>query len=184
MELNEYSDEQLKQLEAEKLQNFEIISQLKEEYEDVYSIMIHDNEFIYRLISPKTYIEFHNITEDISLVKEMVCKECVISPIVEDWNNDIYAGFVETVADAIIDESLVEIDDINRLNMVYRVEKNKIDNILSFQLPLIINRAFNYKSIEEIEKWSIRKQMLWLARASWILENYEDKVEITIEQNG
>lgn len=168
--------------ENERIQNLELLSEIKEEYEDVYSLMINEYEFIYTLIGAKDYLEIVKMYEDPFSVREVICKKCVISPIVEDWNNDIYAGFVETVAEEILNNSLVETVDIKGLNMVYRREKHQTDNSLMFQIPLIINRAFNYKSIEEVERWNIPKQLRWLAKASWVLETYENKEEIKIEE--
>lgn len=107
---------------------------------------------------------------------EKIAELCVLDPIVEDWGGEVYAGFSNTLARVILEESL-EIrkpgESNNYLQSIINNEYNEVSNNFGKQMPAIILRAFPAYKIEDIENMPLRRQVEIYAQAIWVLNEIE-----------
>jgi hypothetical protein len=138
----------------------------KNQYEDVYYLDLCDIEFVFREITKAEFEKARRYYPDEEEREEYVCKECVIYPADFDYAN-CYAGIPFTLCRAILRESCY-IDGMGKLVLdQFRVEMEDFEQ----QIAPIICTAFPKFDLEEVESWTIRKQLRYLTRAEWALSN-------------
>ncbi len=76
----------------------------KAQYGEIYSIIIEDSEYIFRLLTRKEYAELVFLSDDKDVSYEIICKICIINPTDIDYKN-IGAGILSTIAETILNES-------------------------------------------------------------------------------
>lgn len=128
------------------------------------------------MITRSEYKTMQNLYEDPLIMDEKIAELCVLDPIVEDWSEDIYAGFANTIARLILEESMIisrpgETGSYvqNRINEEYI----KVQNNFEKQMPAIIARAFPAYKVGEIESWPVKRQIELYAQATWVLNEIE-----------
>lgn len=107
---------------------------------------------------------------------EKVAELCVLDPILEDWSNESYAGFANTLARVILEESLETSKPGFKGNYIQNVineEYIKVQNSFEKQMPAIIIRAFPAYKVEELAKLPLKKQAELYAQATWVLNEIE-----------
>lgn len=107
---------------------------------------------------------------------EKIAEICVLDPIDVDWSGEVYAGYSNTLARVILEESL-EIRKPNQpsnyLQNIVNEEYNKVAGNFGKQMPAIILRAFPAYKIDDIEKMPLKRQVEIYAQALWVLNEIE-----------
>ena len=153
----------------------ELLLEWKERYGYIYVTEINGNEFVYRLLGYQEYLLLEQQTEDTIQMDEKIAKLCVLDPIIEDWDEDIYAGYSSTLGQLIREDSLItpKEDGSTDMKALIAEKKEDISSRFLLQMPLIIKRCFQEYGIEEIERMNLNKQIELYAKALWMLENFE-----------
>lgn len=155
---------------------YDIVSGWKHQYGDISVAKLNGIDFYFRMITRNEYKTLQTLFDDPLVIDEKVAQLCVLDPVVDDWGQDIYAGFANTIARLVLEESLIiskpgETGSYvqNRINEEYR----KVQNNFEKQMPAIIARAFPAYKIGEIEGWSVKRQIEVYAQATWVLNEIE-----------
>lgn len=149
----------------------------KEEHGEIRIVEIKEVEFYFRLIKREEYQLLKKVEANDFKIDEMVVELCVFEPIVEDWKEDIYAGFTSTLARLILEESLIIPKGGQAEGYIENVvtsEYNKVVNSFELQMPAIIAKAFPAYKLEEIDSWPLTKQVKRYAQAMFILNNIDN----------
>ncbi|MGM0165020.1 hypothetical protein [Enterococcus sp. DIV1059_2] len=156
------------------------IDEFKKRYYDVYFIQIYDQDFIYRIPSIEDFKKLETRFPDIYDLQEAVCREYVLDPVIEDWSENIPAGYVESLAKAIINDAGVWWDG----ETIKQKLENASTEISSLQilLPLTIKKAFPEYSFEELRSWSLSRQFEYYQYAKWLIN--VDNPTFTLELVG
>lgn len=156
---------------------YQVYKTWKDEYGYIQFVVMEDIEFYFRLITRDEYRLLKQVETNDFKVDEMIVKLCVLDPTIEDWTEDIYAGFSSTLARLILEESLIIPKGKQAAGYIEEVvtkEYNKVMNNFELQMPAIIAKAFPAYRLEEIESWSLTKQVKRYAQAIYILNNIDD----------
>lgn len=155
----------------------EEVRKLKEQYEYIFQVNINDEVFIGRELTKAEFDRAVRDYPDEGEREEYVCKLCILYPSGYDYN-ECYAGIPTTLAYHVLKESgLIEYGSVEMLNEA-RAEMSLFDN----QIGSIICAAFPNLTLEEIDGWTLRKQIKYLSRAEWVLrEIHHLDVSIGIE---
>jgi len=155
----------------DKINIFEILTDLQERYRNVFVFQTEDMTFIYRALGRK---EYKDILQDSRFndfdKEEIICDTCLLYPDPEtiDWDN-MNAGIPTELMKEIRKNSYLDgLGSRKDLLDFYRAEMYDLDN----QITCIINEAFPNYDIEEIEAWDVEKTMKYLTRAEWKLQNF------------
>jgi len=143
---------------------------------DKYRTIINEDEFIWRELTRREFKEIIEI-EDPFIRDERICEICVIQPKSYDFQN-CHAGIPATLAKEIIDISGFSENSGQEIFEQYRTEFSVFEN----QIPLIICAAFHKYIPEDIEKWSMRKILWYLAQAEVVLNIRGTPVTFTKEE--
>lgn len=173
--------EEVLNLELESIKDKNALYELKKEHGDLYVTNVSGIEFIFRLLTLKELELIQDTFNDTSEINEKICSETIINPIIEDWSDEIYAGFPDSLANSIIKASMLQESETNQLIQLLRQNQYKLDNSFFLQIPLIINNTFPYIKVEEVETWALPKQMEWIAKASWVGVNYKGLEAIELD---
>jgi hypothetical protein len=148
------------------------ILEWKKQHEEVYQMTIADKEnefcylFIFRAIGREEYKQLLFDGLELGEFQEILCQKAVLYPDNYDFSKGL-AGIADVLSSAIMDVSGLHVNQSVELLEQFRAELN----ILDYQADCIIHEAFPMYSLEEIQSWSVRKQMYYLSRAEWILRN-------------
>lgn len=156
-----------------KIDTYNQLIEWKEQYGDIRQVEVNGVEFFFRLITKKEFDLLTTLFDNGLIVNEKVAELCVLAPEVEGgFSEDIYAGFSDTLARAILEESLIKgkPDEpknyiVNRVNIEY----NKVTESFQKQMPALIATAFPAYTIDEIEDMTLTRQTEIYAQALWIL---------------
>jgi hypothetical protein len=146
------------------------IEKWKEQYHDVYYLVIGDKDhefswtFVFREIGREEYRHLLEQSMDVVDFQEKLCETVVLHPSSYDFSNG-KAGVAEVLANAVMELSGLHTNQADQLLKQYREEMN----VLDYQIDCLIHEAFPEFTLEEIQSWSVRKQMYYLSRAEWIL---------------
>lgn len=148
----------------------ELFIEFSEKYRNVFVYQIEENVFIYRALGRREYKDIL-LNEDFTDLEkeELICRQCLLYPSPDDfdWDN-CDAGLPTQLRKNILENSYLDsLESRDILKNYYRMEMYDLDN----QISCIINEAFPYLDIEEIEKWDVEKTMKYLTRAEWTLHN-------------
>lgn len=158
-----------------------IIDEWKREYEDIYLISIKDEDFIYRLIPSKEYRDL--ITQcdgDNFLLAEEICQRYILDPVPAEWVDTIPAGYIETLAQTILEESGLLWGKKEMKERLDELENNLTH--LDTLIMLTIKKAFPEYSIEEVESWNLKKQMRIFTYAKWMIRASGIEFDINFEE--
>lgn len=170
------NNELLAELELTK-ESWNFINEAKKKYHDVYYVQIYDNYFIYRLPSLLEFQELERQIPDVFELQEEVCRRYVLDPVIEDWSEDIPAGYVETLAKEIINYTGAWWDKETVANKLE--EANQDISSLATLLPLTIKKAFPEYTFDEIRGWSFPRQLEFYQYAKWMINLDNDGFEIS-----
>jgi hypothetical protein len=155
----------------------EQIAQWKSMYEEVYLVTILEQQFVFRVIGREEYKEILLSVENISDMQEAICQKAVLYPQAYDFVDNV-AGIAETISNFILEASGLQEGQAKALLEQYRQDMT----IFDYQADVIIHEAFPNISMEEIQSWSVKKMMYYLARAEWVLVNLRGVQLVPIEQ--
>lgn len=157
--------------EDEDVARTELLIEVKKEYFDVYQVDVEGVLFTFRGLGYGEYKDIVENTDDDMTREEIVCKRCVLDPVVADWSNMMHAMLPHILAHEIMKSSGLLPQSAQEMKD-YRTEQELImGNTIEEQLPCIIKAAFPELQFEEIRSWSLKKMCWYEARAKWILEN-------------
>lgn len=147
----------------------------KKEYGEVFASQLEDFEFYFRLLTYKEYILLNEQAHDAIDLDESICRLCVLSPIVDDWSDEIFAGYTSTLGRLIREESLISSREDGSGNIKELISNGleEIDNQFLLQMPAIICHAFPHYSIQEVEELSLRQQVDLYIKAAWTIKQFE-----------
>lgn len=130
---------------------------------DKYKTIICEQEFIWRELTRKEFTKIIEI-EDSFVRDEYVCKTCVLSPVNYDYDN-AFAGIA-----SVLSKEIVEISGFSEKSGELEYERHR-QELTSFenQIPLIICAAFPRLLPEDIDEWSMKKTIWYLAQAEIVL---------------
>lgn len=128
------------------------------------------------MLGYKEYTELESRYSDLVEIDEQICQMCVLDPIIEDWEDYIYAGYCSTLGQAIREESLItpKEDGSTDLKRMIAEGSEKVSSQFLHQIPLVIKHCFQEYTIDAIEKMSLRKQIDLYVKALWMLDNFEN----------
>lgn len=156
---------------------YNIYRDWQKEHGDIHFVVMGDIEFYFRLITRKEYQLLKRMEGNDFKVDEMVAEVCVIEPIVEDWTDEIYAGFVSTLSRVILEESLIIPKGNQSEGYIESVVSSEYDNVMNnfeLQMPAIIAKAFPAYTLETIDSWPLSKQIKRYAQAIYVLNNIDN----------
>jgi hypothetical protein len=155
----------------------EQINQWKSQYEEIFSVPILDQDFIFRVIGREEYKFILEEHEEPSSFQEAMCQLAVLYPEGIDFSIGA-AGYAETLCNQIMEQSgLLDgqakyIIDSNREEMM----------VYDYQADMIIREVFPEYPLEEIQSWSVKKFMYYLSRAEWTLKELRGVPLLTPEE--
>ena len=162
----------LKSAEEEAEEAQLIIEQWKEIYGEVFVADIDSEYFIYRLISFEEYNALQEITDNRYDLEDLVVQSCVLDP-ETDWSDEIFAGYTSTLAELILKQSLVIVEEGTDVKKLIEDKTKEVSNSFFEQLPLIIKHSFPEFTYKEIKQMPLSEQIEWYVRATWMLRNLE-----------
>lgn len=166
----ESAEEEAEEEAAEEAQL--IIEQWKEIYGEVFVADIDSEYFIYRLISLEEYNALQEITDNRYDLEDLVVQSCVLDP-ETDWTDEIFAGYTSTLAELILKQSLVIVEEGTDVKKLIEDKTKEVSNSFFEQLPLIIKHSFPEFTYKEIKQMPLSEQIEWYVRATWMLRNLE-----------
>lgn len=152
----------------------ELIMEWKRAYGEIYYIEINDIGFYFKLMGFSEWNLLLSSTDDNFQIEEEICARCILDPTVEDWSNEIYAGFVETLAGKIHEHSMLGENSLESVKNRIEINENLLETNFHEQRPLFIKKCFPEFSLEEILSWNIPKQLDYYSKAKWMLEMFDD----------
>lgn len=163
-------------MNQENLSPEQIILQWKEMYGEVFSTQVGEHDFYFRLLTYNEYSTIKEKAQDEVEADEMICSLCVIDPTIEDWSEQIFAGYTDTLARLIKEESLIISKANGEGDVRDMIEQGmeEIESSFMMQLPVIIAKAFPQYRIEELEKFTLRKQIDLYVKAAWAIKQFDD----------
>ena len=169
----------------------DILESWKSEYGNIFLTEINEHSFIFRLLTYAEHEAIVAVAEDQLDVDEMICELCVLDPVVEDWSDQTFAGYIDTLGRLIREESLLtprELDteegqesEANDLISIINQKSNQLANTFMMQLPVIIVHTFSQYTFEDIESMSLLEQIDLYTKANWALKNLEG-VELAFDE--
>lgn len=145
-----------------------IIESLKKEYRNIYLYQFGDEVFIYHSVGRRQYKELlQNDKFNAQDREEQLCKLCVVYPENYDYENCENAGLPTRLAEEIISNSYLTLEQRDSVMRYYKAEMEDTDN----QVNCVIQAAFPTLKLEEIEDMDVVTAAKYLSRATWILEN-------------
>ena len=145
-----------------------IIESLKKEYRNIYLYQFGDEVFIYHSVGRRQYKELlQNDKFNAQDREEQLCKLCVVYPENYDYENCENAGLLTRLAEEIINNSYLTLEQRDSVMRYYKAEMEDTDN----QVNCVIQAAFPTLKLEEIEDMDVVTAAKYLSRATWILEN-------------
>lgn len=140
----------------------------KEYFGAVYVMEVMETEFIFRGLSRGEYEKAIKWYEDDYERAEFVCRQCVLYPEIDDYEEEIAAGVPEALVKEILQKSGLS---MTAKELDYEISKQEQEmNIFTNQVSCVIKEAFPEIPIEDIEHWQFEKVMWYYARAKWMLE--------------
>lgn len=154
----------------------QLLEEWRELYGEIFLTEINDNEFVYRLLGYKEYIALEARGLDTVALDEQVCRLCILDPIIDDWEEEIYGGYSSSLGQLIREESMIspKEDGSSNLKDIIHQESNKVATTFLIQIPLIIKRSFPEYTIEQIEEMNLPQQINLYTKSLWMLENFEN----------
>lgn len=158
----------------------QFILKAKAQYGEVYSIIIEDEEYIFRLLTRKEYAELVFLSDDKDISYEIICKICIINPKEIDYKN-IGGGIAANIAEKILDES--GFGKTQKANDYFKYYRRQMETFEK-QAEAMVQAVFTHLSEEDMMEWNVSKFMRNAAKAEWILKNimghpieFKDEVE-------
>lgn len=139
------------------------------EFGEIYTTELNEVVFVFRGLSLAELRRANKLYEDAHDRAEYICRMCVLSPFIEDYSLEIYAGIPDVLCQTILDESGYG-EDASKINaLIYKSEQEmeQAEN----RIPLIIKEVFQDIPLEAIENFPIEKLIYYYSRAKWTLEN-------------
>lgn len=154
----------------------QLLKEWKDTYGDIFLANIDDNEFVYRLIGYQEYLALENRGLDTMALDEAICKLCILDPVIEDWEEDIYGGYSSSLGQLIREDSLItpREDGSSDLKAIIQQESHRVSTTFLMQMPLIIKRSFPEYTIESIQEMDLPQQIDLYTKSLWMLENFEN----------
>lgn len=159
------------------IDNYDLYMEWKDQYGEVFMTTVNEMDFYFRLISKKEFNTLKSLETNDHTIDDMIATLCVLDPIIDDWGGEIFAGVTETLARCILEESLVIFkpgEDEHALKNRINKDLDLISNKFERQIPLIIIKAFPAYTVEEINEWSLRKQVERYTEAVWVLNELDN----------
>lgn len=154
----------------------QMLQHWKDIYGDIYLANIDDNEFVYRLIGYQEYLSLENRGLDTLALDEAICRLCILDPVIEDWEEEIYGGYSSSLGQLIREESLItpREDGSSDLKALIQQESHRVETTFLLQIPLIIKRSFPEYEIEAIQEMDLPQQIDLYTKSIWMLKTFED----------
>lgn len=144
---------------------YELISNFKEQYDEVYWNNIDGIMFVYRVLGRKEYKNLLKLEASDIEKEDIVCSTCLLYPENFDFD-EVSAGIPTQLFKNILKNSFLDSLESKKLLLAYnRNQMDEFDN----QITCIINEAFPNIDISEIEEWNMAKTAKYLSRAEWKL---------------
>jgi|SRR5579875_356117 len=143
----------------------EQINQWKQKYEEIFSMPIQGQDYIFRVIGREEYRAIIEKELPLSQQQIEVCKLALLYP--EDADFWQLAGIAETLYNSILELSGFLPGQLEYLYFLFQEDLLNPD----IHADLLIHEVFPEYKIEEIQNWSPKKLVYYLTRAEWVLTN-------------
>lgn len=153
----------------------ELIAEWKREHGEIFVAQVDEYEFIYRLLGFKEYDSMERRAYDTVELDEMICRTCILDPYIEDWQDDIYAGYSSTLGELIREESLItpKADGSSDVKLIINNKLDELSGKFLLQMPLVIKRSFPEYTLKELESMNLKEQTSLYAKSIWMLKQFE-----------
>lgn len=144
-----------------------LLKQFKEQYDNVFSADIKDQQFIFRELTRK---EYKSIVDDPYLddyaLEETICKTAMLYPDNYDFSTRGRAGIAKALAAEItVVSGFAHPEQQVQMLDYYRQDMASFDS----QAETIIQLVFPNVTEKEMQNWTQEHLMKYLARAEWVM---------------
>lgn len=151
----------------------EEVNELLDNY-DVFQVAFDDGSvFLCRGLTTTEYNQiikkYAEADYDIAIVEL-----CLLAPNIDLTSNDIPAGYTETIAMTILEQSGYG-TNLEYATTLLQEERKSMESFYN-QLPCFIHEAFQDMSMEEILNLPFSKLVWYYARAEWLLTNLRNPI--------
>lgn len=144
----------------------------KLKYGNIFSTVIGDDAYIWRLITPSEYeIIVKTSGHDLDLKEELICQYAVVFP-PTDFSK-CKAGVPIQLSKQILRESGFSAS--NKIKEHLAICRENVATRFQEQSVILIASAFPQYKLEEIEGWDMEKLIHMVARAEWKMTNIDGK---------
>lgn len=143
---------------------------IKELYpnEELYYFKTWDSEFVVRTITPAEYQLIKETVVDKYDEEDLVAQTAIVYP--SQYNVlDGDAGIPKMLYDFILEKSLLSKKSRKEIVSRFNYYNELLNNDIDSHMPVIIKMAFPEFTFEEIEGWTVDRQLKNLARALFCL---------------
>lgn len=141
-------------------------NKLLEKYKSVYSVVVDDNEYLYRLLTKLEYELMDGQVQDELDLQDAIVATCVLYPENLDIDNEENL-VIKTLAETIVANSYIRPEDRLIMLDMFNNEMKQLDNIMC----CLIMRAFPSYKLDEIENMEYPDFYRLYTRAEWYLVN-------------
>lgn len=145
------------------------VEEWHDEYGAIYTVDVKDHIFIFRGVTYAEVKKANKLYEEEREREEYICRLCVLEPVIDDYNLEIFAGIPSILANHILVESGYS-DDASKINRLMFEYEKEMENVMN-QIPCVIKEAFQDLSLEEIQNWPMEKTIEYYVKAKWLLQN-------------
>lgn len=147
----------------------EKINELLDLY-DIFQVSFDDGSvFLCRGITSAEYNQLIKKYEE-SELDIAIMELCLLAPDIDFTSDDMLAGYTETVAMTILEESGYGVH-LEHATALLEKERKDMESFVH-QLPCIVHEAFQDMPMEQILNLPFSKLAWYYARAEWILANF------------
>jgi|GEM_PF-2897982 len=145
----------------------EQVNEWKEQYQDIFAVIINEQHFVYRMIGRAEYNIVMSMEEaSPTETEEILCELATLYP--EGFNFRTKDGYATSLCSMILESSMLNgPETAEQLLTYYRDEMTDYNA----QIDCVIHEAYPQFTLEEIAAWPVPKTMFYLSRAEWTLQN-------------
>lgn len=139
----------------------------REQYQDIFAVIINEQHFVYRIIGRAEYNIVMSMEEaSLSEIEEIVCELATLYP--DGFNFRTKEGYATSLCSMILESSMLNGKEAAEQLLAYHREEMEDYNA---QIDCIIHEAYPQFPLEDIATWPVPKTMFYLSRAEWTLRN-------------
>ena len=155
----------------------ELILHFRNAYEEVYLTTVNDVDYIWRTLTQKEHKEIAEFATDNYDAYERICQTAILYP-EYDYMDGGLAYLPETIAPHILNES--GYGAYRKEQPLLTIFRNQVSSDFLMQATILINRAFSYITLDEMENWTKEKILKYVAKAEWSLRFIDQKKHIEL----